>query len=198
MILTTKDVANLPGNFEFHTPNDVAKLCREGKIFGYRRKENFSPWEIPAESFAIYLSYSSAREKTYLDSQTELFISGEDDHMKKVVMAINHAMGRQINLKEETYTIDQISDILFLPKNQIQSMFINSSWPINFLSRIMSSTLNRIPVIRVLDYLKTHPDQLSALQDRHAEMLERKDPRESLIRHTLMLYAYYKDNGYLP
>lgn len=194
MILTTKDIANLPGNFEFKTANDVAKLCREGKIFAYRKEENFAPWEISSESFAMYLSYNKARKKSYFNSQFSENLFKKDEHMKKVVSAINNALGHQIDQKEESYTVDQVSDILQIPKNQVQSIFISSSLPVRFFARIISS---RIPVLKILDYLKIHPEQVTVLQNRHREMLEKKDPRESLIRHTLMLYAYYKDNGYL-
>lgn len=55
-ILTTKDICSLPMGDFFQYSRKASELCKTKKIFAFKRNPSrFAPWQIPTESFAMYL-----------------------------------------------------------------------------------------------------------------------------------------------
>lgn len=182
-------IAALPMCPDFST-SQVNKLCREGKLYGYKVGDgNFEPWIIPEESFALYLLYNPVYLNAFKSMDFDPYIWRGTD-VVKFVEDVKKLLKR--NWGDETYTISQLSYIFDVPKNQILAWF---KVPRMFHFILWSN--GTLQAIDVVQFLERNPKRLEALKERHKLLLAKGGAEESAVRHLLMLHAYYKSNGYL-
>lgn len=170
--MTTKEVSEILGNV---TPRRVAELCRTEKMYGIRSDGPFGQWDISSGSLAMYIRYNP-----------------EYKHCLK---------GKNImtpDVCHEDYTVSELASIFEVKEKEIKKWIRDGHFPCVRFSRFCLIRANtKLPVISVVTFLHTHESKLKNLQDRHMEMLATGHEMEQQVRHLLMLYAYYKSNGYL-
>lgn len=184
MEVGAKMIASLPMWPDFSI-RMVNGLCRDGKLYAYKRNQDvpFEPWVIPHESFAVYLWYNPV----YANAFNHMDTTGLRGDIMDFINAV-----KSYSRKDETYTLTQLSYIFNIPKNQIAKWF-----GIPKVSYILRFGAIEVSTIAVVEYLEQHSEQLEALKDRHQMLLSSGGDMEQSVRHLLMLYAYYKSNGYL-
>lgn len=180
-------IASLPMNPGFST-SQINRLCREGKLYGYKvKEENFEPWIIPEDSFALFLKYSPILLIGFMEMDMKYDRGGE---LTMFVDKVKKYLSK--NYTEESYTLTQLSYIFDKPTNQIATWFHISC----FAHFILKSHIN-ISALDVVRYLAANPNRLNVLKERHKLLLANGDHTESAVRHLLMLHAYYESNGHL-
>lgn len=183
MLLTTKDLASLPWGL-FSTPADVSALCRTGQLYAFKQKQGqFDVWVIPAESVALWLKSDIVRMASYVSMEVK---DVGDDNLR-VLKAIGRWLDK--NYDDEIYSVQDLSEIFNVPKNQIIVWMEGSS---SLKAKILSRWNSRYDIFEVTKMLDANPDRFEMLTDRHKMCLANGDLMESKIRHILMLYVYYK------
>jgi len=199
VILTTNDIASFPVNGEwFSSSNEVAKACRMKLLFSWKPQGVFQLWQIPADSLAYFLRYNKTYRETFLSMQLKEL----DPEMNKKIKAVKHYLEMKREPFEEIYSFSTLSSVFGVPVNQIVSMFCANE-PVwkkmifsNFiLSRSYSHSLS---IGRIVCYLEKNPVWVDKLYERQQTMLANGEiSLENIARHILMLFSYYKSNGYL-
>lgn len=199
LILTTNDIASFQvEGCWFNSASEVSKECRDKKMFGWKPSGHFQSWQIPADSLAYYLRYFPL----FKESFTKIQLEGLDPEMAKKVKTVKKYLDIKSNASNETYTITILSEIFGVPRNQIIVMFCSTEpiWRRTLYSIPMYANLysHSISIGKVIRYLEENPSWVDRLYERHQMALATgKTVTESLIRHLLMLFSYYKSNGYL-
>lgn len=199
VILTTNDIASFPVKENwFKSPEAVAKACRDGVLYGYKSSDPLPSWQIPADSLAYCIRYNPFYEESF----STIKVKELDPEMAKKVKNVKNYMDKKKTLHDEKYSIAVLSGIFGLPRNQIVAMFCADE-PIwkrmaYSLPASANSYSHAIPATKVVRYLAENTAWVDKLYERHQMALANgQSVEESLIRHVLMLYNYYKDNGYL-
>lgn len=190
---TAKIISNLPMEHKI-SKDEVNKLCRQGELYGYKlRKENFQPWLIPVDSFALYLSYHSLIATDFLTMNDEDLKQCEPD----VLQFINKTLPWLSEVyREETYTIKQLSDIFHESVSETYNRFHPKSISHIFYPDCLKAK-DLIYATQVIKYLSANPIELTYLTHKHHELLDQGNFQEAeKIRHFLMLQSYYKVYGY--
>lgn len=159
------------------TSDTISKLCREKKMYGYRKStKSFEPWVIPAESFSLYLRYNKWPYDLYtLNDQTQEFMKEVDKYRTKSYL-------------KETFSIGEIIALLGIPYKMAIRLFITK----NPILSLFCSKDDRVPSTKLIRFLCGSPTLLSALSYRQEDELQEKRD------YILMLQTYYATYGYLP
>lgn len=187
IVLTTSDIGGFPME-GIETSKQVSALCRTNRLWGYKNdKGPFSRWLIPVESFAIYLHENPELKKNFecMCDVNYGYWKERDHHMVKIVDAIKKALNiySPSNPPKEMITVEMLSKIFDLPKNQIEAMFLSKT------QRIVTRR-ELVPVADVLEFLHKSPSFLDLLYQRRSQLVEEKNPDERYVGHLLMLYEY--------
>lgn len=191
LILTSKMIAKISMKPGFSV-DSVTRLCRNGKLYGFRKDELFAPWQIPVDSFALYLQYNPILKISFL----EMTMKEGEEEMNIIYRTIRDFLNKDSDNTDESYTIQQLIDIFGYPENQIKTMLCDVS-NVPFGIALLEKYRKRYSAIQILKVLSANPEQLEKLKDRHQMLLADGDYREGMVRHLLMLHTYYKSNGYL-
>lgn len=183
---SAQKIASLPIYPDFSV-QQLNRLCREGKLYGYKLTEgNFKPWIIPEESFALYLKYHPILLIGFMEMDMDYDRGGE------LTMFVNKVKEYLNRSRSDSYTLAQLSYIFDKPENQIAA-WMGISKGFYFIGKRIIT----IQELEVIKFLSANPRRLEALEERHKLLLAKGDSAESAVRHILMLHSYYKSNGYL-
>lgn len=202
-MLTTKDIVSLPLGDFFQYSRQVSELCRTKQLFAVKTNTGrFAHWNIPTESFAMYLVFHTDEFIAFLDMRQEYlsYWKERDDNMFKIVHSINQYLDKVSDMFDETYTAREIADIFDLPLNEVLSRF--------FAVILLGKIRVKIPPITkessvswraVADYMHNDPDKVQYLYDKWEKLetarkqchIEKETDKEYKIRHLLMMYEYY-------
>lgn len=201
--LTAKQLVSLPMDPGFSYTQQVTTLCRKKKLVGFKESpERFAIWKIPTESFAYFL----LRNADYLGAFHKMlaynmnYWKGKDLEMFKIANSIKHYLNHMPIMFSENYSIDELSDIFDIPKNQILSTFCSETVTNKIRAKVPCFG-NKVMVSwkDVSDYMKLNSDKVQYLYDKwekltterkHFQIKEESD-KEYKIRHLLMMYEYY-------
>lgn len=196
--LTTKDIVSLPMGDFFHYSRQVSELCKTKKLFAVKTNTSrFAAWQIPTESFAIFLIFHPKEAKAFIRMCNEWFLywKERDSDMYKIANSIRHYLNKVPVIFGETYTAQEISDIFDLPLNEVLSDF----FPVSLLGKIRA----KIPPLTkessvswrtVADYMHSNPDKVEYLYTKWERLSKQGSDKEGEVRHLLMLYEYYIRN----
>lgn len=194
-MLTTKDIVSLPMGDFFQYSRQVSELCRTKQLFAIKTsKSRFASWQIPTESFAVFLMLHADEGKAFLRMCSEWlsYWKERDSTMYKIANSIRHYLNKVPVIFGETYTAQEISDIFDLPLNEVLSHF----FPVSLLGKIRA----KIPPLTkessvswgaVADYMRANPDKVKYLYEKWEKLFAQGSDKEQKIRHLLMLYEYY-------
>lgn len=194
-MLATKDIVSLPMGDFFQYSRQVSELCRTKELFAVKTgASRLAPWQIPTESFAMYLVANTDKLIAFMYTCQEYlsYWKERDDNMYKIAHSINHYLDKCPDMFRETYTAREIADIFDLPLNEVLSRF--------FAVTLLGKIRVKIPPITkessvswraVADYMHNNPDKVQFLYDKWEKLSKQGSDKEREVRHLLMLYEYY-------
>ncbi len=176
-MLTTKVVAH-----ELSVDEDVVIFwCAIEKMYSIPRTSRLGiVYSIPEESLRLFLGYHP------------YFLLRGDEEM-------DDCRRNQCSARNETYTISEIGDIFDVPIKEVKQWIKDGKIKCVNRNRVFPITKkSKVPVIGLIAFIhsdKFYYDYLSAKQ---SILMQKEDlQNEPKVRHLLMLYMYYKSNGYL-
>lgn len=195
-ILTAKDICSLPMGDFFQYTRQVSDLCKTKKIFAFKRNPSrFAPWQIPTESFAMYLLFNVDEFNAFMNMNLNWlpYWREQNKNMYKIANSIKQYLDKSPSMFDEMYTAQELSDIFDLPLNEIFSTFFaKNSWQMIRAKMSLVSKEAKVSWRSVCDYMQLHPDKVSYLYDKMEKPSEKEDGRKVL--HLLMMYEYYIQN----
>lgn len=195
-ILTTKDICSLPMGDFFQYSQQVSELCKTKKIFAFKRNPSrFAPWQIPTESFAMYLLFNVDEFNAFMNMNINWlpYWRERDKDMYKIANSIKHYLNKIPSMFDEVYTVQELSDIFDLPINEIFSIFFaKNHWQMIRAKMYLASKESKVSWRLVCYHLQLHPEKVSYLYDKMEKLSEKEDGRK--ILHLLMMYEYYNQN----
>lgn len=194
--LTSKDICSLPFGDYFQYKKAVTDLCKNKKLFAFKEgASTFSPWRIPTESFAIFLALNVDVYNVYTNMiRANLSYWKEKDHkMYKIGNSIKHYLNKIPFIFDETYNIDDLSDIFDIPRNEVVSTFFSKYFMQHVIPVVHPFVKDkRISWRTVAEYLRNHPDKKQDLCDKWERLFKEGSDKERAVRHLLMLCEYYE------
>lgn len=167
------------------TQRELAEKCRNREIYAYKSlDEHFSKWVVPLDSLIIYIQQNPDILK-YVKELDPKTVRGKE--LEELTEKIQVLIEQPLQYQNVTYLPQDLRDVFgIIDSNQLKQMF-GKPWIFTFIRRV------RYPVQSddVLRYLRNHPEWVEKLIERHRAYLACDDPREWIIRHTLMLYTYF-------
>lgn len=197
-MLTAKDIVSLPMGDFFHYSRQVSELCRTKHLFAVKTDSGrFASWQIPTESFAIFLFFNIDEYNAFI-SMTQEWLSywKERDHnMYRIAKSIRHYLNKVPFILGETYTAQEISDMFDLPLNEVLSHF----FPVSLLGKIRAkippfTKESSVSWRTITDYMRANPEKVDYLYGKWEKLSKQGSDKERDVRHLLMLYEYYIRN----
>lgn len=194
MNLTTNDLSWITDT----SAKEWRVRCRTGTVFAWRENVNFAQWQIPVESFALYLHYHPLEARAFNllfqdEQKTPVYTRKKElgDKMKKIKEELDLLDHRGPN--EELISVNKLESIF---GKDIYIWLCHRRY-LNFANQVLR-TDKPIPIQAVVRYLIQNPTQYEELLAQHNRIIRENpnDPKEPLIRHILMTYTYYTANGY--
>ena len=175
------------------TVQEVNKLCREKKLFGYKLKDaNFEPWIITPESFSLYLKYRPLIGAGFLAADPDEVAEAGDD-----VTEFVHEVFQAFSINwTEGYKIKELALIFNEPWIRTLKRFhprftIFHSWCVYLTGD------KNIDILKIVQYLTASPHAFEYLRIHHIDLLYKNSDEEPLLRYILMRQMYYATYGHL-
>lgn len=188
--LTTNDILILPFNSGFATRYELTAALRQRVMFAFKVGEGkFATWRIPVESFALYLHLNPDYKQDFYEmwNQNNEIWEEKDREMWKLTSPIWKALNRIQYPVEETFSLDDLSIIFNIPKNQVNAIFYPRKTFLDHLGKQNPS----VSWVKVADYMYCNRSVVDNVYEHWTQLRQRNDPYEGKIRHMLMLYEYY-------
>ena len=168
-MLKTSDISNF-----LYPAIDMAKtanLCKNKKLFAWKNEGYFESWNIPIESFAMYLRYNPILKTTFLNYEHEVDFNWIGDDLVKKYEAIKHELEHAPSIANEEYTLIELIEIF----GTHFSVWLCQNHSISKLQKRFPKLVKHVPVLKVIRYLHENADVRADLQDRHMIMLTNND-----------------------
>lgn len=192
-VLKTDEILGLPFYLGLKKARDLNILCIDGTLASYKNvPEKWGTWRISVESLALYIYHNPSMTASFLNAWLQYSDSLKVNDMKRYrfMHSIHNALNRVSNYSAETFTIMEVSELLDVPKNQVEAIFLSgNSWIEKFKLTAV------IPAISVAKHLETDKNRVAQMYDRWAKLQKEGDPFASKLIHMLMIYEYYIRNN---
>lgn len=189
-LIATSDILSLPFYTGFKSTQEISNLCKRNEITGFKTKKSKGcKWRIPVASFAIYIKMHTDIENSFYASWRlyEDRLKRNDLRRYKIMRSIHNALGDIQNYDSETLAVQEVMDILNIPRNQVETVFCTD---IPWARKIRFA--KAIPAMNMAKYLHANPDVLERTWSRWWNLKTENVPLSSRILHVLMIYEWYK------
>lgn len=191
-VLKTDEIFGLPFNLGLKRERELNELCIDGTLAAYKNiPEKWGTWRISVESFALYLFQDPALNAAFLSAWLQYSdeLKVNDVKRYRFMHSIKNALNRVSSYHSEMFTPTEVSELLDVPKNQVEATFCSGNpWIKKFKLTAV------IPAVSVAKYLETDKDRVAQMYDRWAKLQKEDDPFASKLIHMLMIYEYYTRN----
>lgn len=191
-VLKTDEILGLPFYLGLKRARDLNMLCIEGTLAAYKNiPEKWGTWRISVESLALYIYRNPPLNASFLNAWLQYSdnLKVTDVKRYRFMHSIHNALHRVSNYSAEMFTAMEVSELLDVPKNQVEAIFLSGNpWIKKFKLTAV------IPAISVAKYLDTDKDRVAQMYDRWAKLQKEDDPFAAKLVHMLMIYEYYARN----